>query len=60
MKQSSVRLNDEFLNDSKSISKQVNDALKFAKLVEEVLNDNYSNNIKVEKIKMLYESIIKH
>jgi hypothetical protein len=59
MKHCSVRVNEEFLIDSKSVSKQVNESLKFIRMLEEVLEDNTTNSIKIEKIKMLYDSIIK-
>ena len=59
MKHCSVRVKEEFLTDSKSVSKQVNESLKFVRMLEEVLDDNTSNSIKIEKIRMLYDSIIK-
>ena len=59
MKQTSIRLRPELVNNKIPISTQINNALEFVNFTKQILEEDSISEMKIQKIQVLYEALIK-
>ena len=59
MKQTSIRLRPELVNNKIPISTQINNALEFVNFTKQILEEDSISEMKIQKIQVLYAALIK-
>jgi len=58
MKQTTIRLDTDLVKKGTSVSRQINNALKFVEFVKDIINEDSTNEMKVEKINTVIQTLI--